>query len=820
MRRSSNVLRTRICVGLVGLVVLALSAMASPTATAVSRTPGAVGCPESAPALTLSPQYKSSVVQALSSKTDLWGEQAMNQPDGPTYDSVKGYLTPLMYALAPAASGSYLTDSGVYYIPFGQPTSPSTPGHFALHVADGSQIISDASGGRSMGIFVGSTGAERYGECIADLDAPELLDGYLPILETTYRDHDGITYSQESFAAPLPGTNLLASYVKVTAQATASASAHAAVLRFHTCDCNLALSGNRLVSGGSTYLYAAAGSTFSGRNLDYPVDLSDGAPHSAYVVRLNNASATAPDVTVDEATHVAARAQTKGFWDAKLGQGATFSVPEPLVMKAQRALLIQNLLMTWRYSLGNPYQAFYQDSSSAAVGTLGAMGFTDAYKSSLQDLLPLSKGANRRNWEIGEKLWHAADYYELTHDRSLIDANEAAYEAYAADLEAQHAADPNHLLERQQYSSDIKHDVYGLHQIGIALEGLKSMVTVWGDLGRTDLVARFAPLAADLDTSYHAAVRASSVTLDDGSLFTAADLLDNEQPYDQITDSILGGYWNLVAHEGFAAYAYKPGSPEALATLKYLYQHGSRLLGLLRARDSAVDDVYGVEQANFLADNNQADQLVLSLYGKLANGMTQNTFVSGEAENIGPLQTKWPLQTGYCAIGQTPCTPPGPAEGWTPDEYYRAMYLAPNSANNNFFLTILRLMLVHQVTAVTAAGSTPHGLDLAASTPRGWLADGKTISVADVPTAFGTLAYSIHSQLHMNQVSATVAVPNRSVPGTLKLSLRVPDGKELRAVFVNGKPYDHFDSAAETIDLSGLTGTVNVKAIYDAGHRH
>ncbi len=796
-----------------GIVMLAPFAFAHSVAQAVPRVPGTVGCPSSAPALALSDAYKANVEQALNSGTDLMGKAALAAPGGPSYDNVKNDLTPLMYSLAPAASGSYLTDSGVYYLPFGQPVGPADPGSVALHVADGSQIISTKSGNRSMRVFIGTSGAERYGECLADLATPRLRNGYLPVLDTTYRDHDGVRYQQESFATDIPGTGLLASYVKISAD-PGSSHLNATQIRVQECPtCNLVQDGNRLVdSAGKTYLYFSPGATYSGGNLVYDVGL--GRPSdSVYIVRVNDAAADAPDVTADAGGYATALAGTSEYWNGRLAQGARFSVPEPLVMDAQRNLLIQNLFMTWRYSLGNAYEAFYQPESSDTVGTLGAYGFTDAYQASLQALLPLSKGSDRRNWEEGEKLFHAADYYRLTGDKAFIESNDAAYAGYAADLAAQQAADPNGLLEPQQYSSDINHDVYGLHQIGVAIKGLKAMLGVWHDIGRQDLVDTYTPVAASLETAFGSAVSASSATLPDGSLFTPADLLDGTGPFDPITATTLGGYWNLVAWYGFAAGAYAPGSPQAQATLKYAYDHGSRLLGLLRARDSAVDDVYGVEQTNFLADNDQADQLVLSLYGKLAAGMTRGTFVAGESDNIGPIATKWPLQSGYCAIGQ-PCTPPSAHDGWTPDEYYRAMYQAPNGANNTMFLDTLHQMLVHEVDDANVA---PVGLQLAFATPRAWLADGKTISVEGAPTAFGPLSYRIHSQLSHHLVTAAVDVPAHA-PASLQLRLRVPAGNTLTVVTVNGRPVPGVDRASGTIDLSGMSGPLRVQAWYTSAH--
>ena len=135
------------------------------------------------------------------------------------------------------------------------------------------------------------------------------------------------------------------------------------------------------------------------------------------------------------------------------------------------------------------------------------------------------------------------------------------------------------------------------------------------------------------------AARTSQVELPDGALFTPVELLDGTQPWDPITGTTLGGYFNLTAYYGFAARVYEPGSDEAQRTLRYVLNYGSRLLGLLRARDSADDTVYEVEQLKFLADNDEADQIVLTFYGKLAHGMTRGTF---ESHNIGPMLTKWP----------------------------------------------------------------------------------------------------------------------------------------------------------------------------------
>ncbi len=217
--------------------------------------------------------------------------------------------------------------------------------------------------------------------------------------------------------------------------------------------------------------------------------------------------------------------------------------------------------------------------------------------------------------------------------------------------------------------------------------------------------------------------------------------------------------------------------------------HGSRLLGLVRAGGyalygrtaappvSGTDAVYGNAVARFLADNDQADQLVLSLYGHLAAGMTAGTFVSGEAATVAPLN----------------------------GESYRSMYLPPNGASNAAFLETLRLMLVHE----TADGrGRPRGLQLAYATPRDWLRPGRRISVAGVPTSFGPLAYSIAAGNGV--VRATVAVPDREQPKALTLRLRLPGTGRIAGVTVGGRAFHRFDPKAGTIDLSGLSGTIDL----------
>jgi hypothetical protein len=271
----------------------------------------------------------------------------------------------------------------------------------------------------------------------------------------------------------------------------------------------------------------------------------------------------------------------------------------------------------------------------------------------------------------------------------------------------------------------------------------------------------------------------------DGSLFLPSRLLDRERPYERLTASRPGSYWNLVVPYALASGLFAPGSPEAAGALRYLKLHGARLLGQVRAGayalygletpfpTSGTDQVYGLNVARFLAANDRPDDLVLSLYGQLAAAMTPGTYVAGEAASVTP-------------IGTDP---------------YRAMYLPPNSASNATFLETLRLLLVHE---------TADGLELAHSTPRAWLAPGKRIMIAGAPTSFGEVAYSL--QARERSIAITVDVPRRAPLRTLALRLRLPRGDRLVGVHLGRR---QLMVRGETVQLPTSPGRISLVATVD-----
>src|SRR5690349_10215895 len=293
--------------GLLALLTVSASVRAGSTGAQACATPRA------------SAAYTARIERALRSGPDAWGNALVAAPGGPSYAAAKRHVEPLLYART--SGGRTLTESGVYYLPFAQPLGAQGAGSVQLHVADGGQILAERAGGPSVRIGVGAGGRERYGSCLERLAPARLGGGWLPVLETSYRDAAGVRYRQESFAARSGGS--LASYVRIAADAPAAA-------------------------GGAVVRLAST----RGRSLAFRVPV--GTSRTVWAAWSRAAGAR----VVTEADYDAAKQTIATYWRARLTEGATFRVPEARMMNAERAVLVQNLALTWRYSIGNPYEEF------------------------------------------------------------------------------------------------------------------------------------------------------------------------------------------------------------------------------------------------------------------------------------------------------------------------------------------------------------------------------------------------------------------------------------------------------------------------------
>jgi len=730
------------------VVVASIGATTSgPAAAAVRCTPGA------------SWAYARGVGAATRSKRDVWGGKLLAERGGPTYAAATKLLAPLVYATQRGRRP--LTRSGVYYLPLAYPTDVYSATAFALHVADGSQIISRRVGGPSLTIFVGRTGRERYGSCLARTTLATLADGYLPIVETAYTDANGVKYTQESFAGRTDGARSIVSFVHLTVDATDAKTG--AVVRFAASDPKRLLVDDRA-----------------------PVHVARGETTDLYAGWVNQLPLLHP-VQVDDRTYARARSGVVAYWNRRLADGAQIVVPEDRVMNAERAVLMQQLVQSWRYSVGNPYEELSFAEALDTSQVMAEYGYPTTADGILR--IALDRLPQRfSSWRAGELLLAAAVDYDLYRDRKALTRETPDLASVVETLAGRQLSGGATAgrLQPEPLSSDVPGAVDGVPAQVVAWQGLAAIGRVWSVTGHARLAARAGTTALRLEHALRPAVHKAEVRMPDHSLFLPATLTDPSRPYPRLTATRDGSYWNLVMPYAFASGFFKPGSGEAKGILRYLSLHGSRIAGVTRADahiaygrnivGDGLGEVYVLNQSRFLADNDQPDQLTLTLYGMLAAGMTRDTFVSGEAVSLLPVGTA----------------------------YYRTMYMPPNLGANSSFLETLKLLLVHERRGPRGA---PRGLDLAFSTPRAWLVDGATIGVTRMRTSFGPLSFS----LERAGKTIRIDVSSPKAPEPARLRLRLPAGARLLRVRLGARRL-HVDRRTMTVTLPARAGRLHLVA--------
>ncbi len=95
-----------------------------------------------------------------------------------------------------------------------------------------------------------------------------------------------------------------------------------------------------------------------------------------------------------------------------------------------------------------------------------------------------------------------------------------------------------------------------------------------------------------------------------------------------------------------------------------------------------------------------------------------------------------------------------------------------------------------------------------------WLEDGRKIDVRNAPTRFGRVSYSIVSSVAGGHIDAVIDPPRRVAPKRLVIRVRHPQGKPMRAVTLNGRPYGDFDPLKEAVSLPSSKERLMVRIDY------
>jgi hypothetical protein len=470
--------------------------------------------------------------------------------------------------------------------------------------------------------------------------------------------------------------------------------------------------------------------------------------------------------------------ETAAAWERQLAGCMTLETPEDVVNRAWRTLVVAQLMMAagdeMRYSAGNVYARLYEAEAGDALRSLLTFGRLDDARRMTDPLLRYTQqGLDFHNDAF--KLQLLCHVYWVTRDAQFVRDRGPLWRPIVRHiLDNRQAA--SGLLPKEDYAGDIQTKVDSLNSNANCWRGLRDMAAVLRDVGEAEEAGRIAAGAGELRAATLAALDKSEFR-DTKPPFVPVALFGAERPYDPITATVMGTYWNLLI-------PYVLGSDllddrRTRDTLDYLHAHGGIAMGMMRihqhsglfANEDAVDDLYALRYVQTLLRLDQVDRALVSFYGKLAQGLTRDTFIGGEGSGLIPL-----------------------------DPRGRPMYLPPNAAGNALLLTTLRELLV-QDQDLDHDGA-PEALRLLFATPRDWLADGKTIRLEHAPSAFGRVSVIARSNLTNGDVTVEVRPPPAEhAPSSVRLRARLPEGWRVTAASIDGGTPLRLDGG-DTVDVS------------------
>ncbi len=684
-----------------------------------------------------------SVQSALAAKTDIWGELAMREVNGPSYKFFAKLLPPLRYVN---------TDFREYPIVLSAPRG-KLKGRF---VSNGSGINLPAGNKTWYDYPLGL--AFTVGEKNEPINGtPSLEQGYLPIVRVVAQV-DGATVTEEAFA---PTTKEFADpgaiFVKFSTD-----SAKPIPLRAVLQPTDPAHAQEHLWPGQS---WIMAG--------DFKSMSATLAADSPRVVCVFN-SANALQQVFAPSVYDFQRAACEKTWNDILSHCMTLEVPEERVNNAWKATIVANLIMAtgdqMSYSAGNVYQRLYEAESGDALRSLLVYGLTDDAKQMVDPLLHyVQKGLGFH--DAAFKLQMLAHVYWITRDAEFIKSRRQLWRPSVDHILSSREKESG-LLPKENYCGDINTQVYSLNSNANCWRGLRDIAAVLRDIGETSEADQIDAQAKDFRAKIQAALM-KTIDPNTKPLFIPIALFGDEKPYENLTASKMGGYWCLMIPYVLGSGILTDGQTQG--ALDFLHARGGICMGMIRfdqhsglfANEKGLDDLYSLRYTQSLLDRDEVDRALVSFYGKLAQGFTRDTFVGGEGSSLVAL-----------------------------DPNGRPMYLPPNASGNGFFLDTLRNLLVQDHDSDN--GGVPDTLRLLFATPRDWLEDGNTVTLKNAPTAFGPISLVAKSSVQHGKVTVEITPPQRS-PKAMKLRVRLPEGWQLTGAWMGST--DLKIDAKGTVDL-------------------
>ena len=453
--------------------------------------------------------------------------------------------------------------------------------------------------------------------------------------------------------------------------------------------------------------------------------------------------------------------EVAAWWEAWIGRGTRFDVPEQRVMDAYRAWITWGFLNVPKrgevYHICDGtgfYDVVFGASAAHFCHVLDCLGYTEQAATYYDSTLTFQEAdgvfaINSGFIDNGAMLWSMARHYQVTRDEAwlkrmtptMLRLCNWALEKRQHNL-GDHGFHPNTRLPDQGLVRYRPYCDYPAPAVYLPADiyhvwGMKEVARVFENAGMKKEAARLRTEAEAYLGDIVESMKRSAVWRDGMRMLP---MFPETQALLRETDYLAKGYYALCAPYILETGLFPPGSWQHKALLGAMERRQGLVLGQARFYDW-IDHAYTYGYWQDCLDRGESKRVVLGFYGMMAYGMSRGTYSPVEVTDH---------RTG---------------------ENHKTL---PHTYSCSMQLRLLRNMLLRE------EGDT---LVLAGAVPRPWLEPGKTIAVNDAPTIFGKVSYRLTAAADGKSVAVRIVPPERGDwSGRIRLRLRHPLHLSVRSV--------------------------------------
>lgn len=487
--------------------------------------------------------------------------------------------------------------------------------------------------------------------------------------------------------------------------------------------------------------------------------------------------------SVTPADFKAKLAETSKRWRAEIERGARFDVPDKRVNEAYRAWMgYSRLLVDKVNGVYEPHDGagFYEEnygySALLHCIALDLYGMHDKAALYLDSVLHFQQpnGLYTQNFGLpdqGMLLSALAEHYSLTGDAKWLRRVSGNMVSAGNWLVEQRKLAPKDgltkgIIKYRPYC-DYSDPEYDYFSDACCCVGLEKAAAALRAIGMKQDADRFASEAQSYRADILTSMDAAAIHKADRTMLP---MVPDTQRLLKANGYTGGDYYGLVASclldSGFL-----PANDKRAYWITDLMEGKKGLIaGLCRFGPDGVDHAYTYGYLMTQLKRGDPRKVLLGFWSMLAFGMTRETYSGVECTSIVTGANYWTLPHLYSCTQQ---------------------------------LRLLRNMLLRE------DGTT---LRIGDAIPRAWLEDGKRIEIKSAPTEFGDVSGSILSNVKAGRIKVRLSPPTRSAPKLIRITLRHPASKPIRAVLVDGKAYKRFTT--DSIELADVRKPVTLDVLY------